>query len=332
MDVLRAVAILLVVMAHSVLSYGAPLHLAPLQLGGIGVDLFFVLSGWLLGGLLFKEVKEHGNLKIKRFWYRRWMRTLPAYFVVLIFSVSQRYLTKDGVNFPWEYFIFIQNYNSLPFFSISWSLCVEEHFYIFIALVMMFLAKTNRDKVSIILLCLLLLPLLFRITGLYHSHEETHVRVDGCVVGVLLAHIYHNYPSFWSFLAKYSLYVALSAVFLFLLFFVSRYFPGMGIRDPDGLVLALIFGSWVLYANKSPKVRSTFYFPGAYYIATRSYSLYLLHPEMLALMKKYFLGWPFPLYFALALCGSLVLAEILYQFVEKPIMDVREKYKFSKAE
>ena len=58
MDVLRAAAILLVIIGHSVLSYGSPSNLAPFQFGGTGVDLFFVLSGWLLGGQLFKELQR----------------------------------------------------------------------------------------------------------------------------------------------------------------------------------------------------------------------------------------------------------------------------------
>ena len=127
MDLLRAIAITLVILAHSVFSYGAPEHLAPLQFGGTGVDLFFVLSGWLLGGLLFKEAEKNGNIDIKRFWIRRWMRTFPAYYAVLIIQVSQRYLTKDDVDFPWEYFVFVQNYSyPLDFFFFFWSLSVEE--------------------------------------------------------------------------------------------------------------------------------------------------------------------------------------------------------------
>lgn len=79
MDFLRAVAILLVILAHTSLSYGRFPSLVPLQFGGTGVDLFFVLSGWLLGCQLFKELNKHNTINIKRFWVRRWMRTLPAY-------------------------------------------------------------------------------------------------------------------------------------------------------------------------------------------------------------------------------------------------------------
>lgn len=331
MDTLRAIAILLVVLAHSVLSYGAPDYLAPLQLGGTGVDLFFVLSGWLLGGLLFKEAKNSGSIDIKKFWARRWMRTLPAYFAVLILSILQRYLTKEDVQFPWEYFIFMQNYGSLPFFFVSWSLCVEEQFYIFIAILLTLLARRNKHLILFILLTLYILPSVFRSYGLYSTLEETHVRADGCVLGVILAHLYNSYPAIWQEISKRAVPIAITSAFIFVLFFIARYFPSMGIKDPDNAFLVIIFGSWVVVANKNSKFREKLYFPGGYYIASRSYSLYLLHPEVLALMKKFFIGAPFPIFFIVTLCGSMLLAEVLYRIVEKPIMDARERYRFSKS-
>ncbi len=332
MDLLRAVAILLVILAHTVLSYGAPEHLAPLQLGGTGVDLFFVLSGWLLGGLLFKELGKTGNIDIKRFWIRRWMRTLPAYYAVLILSVCQRYLTKDNVDFPLEYFVFLQNYNyPLSFFTISWSLCVEEQFYLMIAPLLCFLALAGKRAATATLLIMLLLPFLFRRMDWYGSLEETHVRLDCCVAGVLLAQIYHQYRYIWLKITKFAPQVLFGCIFVYFLFFVGRYYPQLGIKDPDKLFLAVLFGGLVLVANANSYWSNKLYMPGAYYIATRSYALYLLHPEMLALLKRFLIHIPFLQYFSLAVVGSLVLAEILYRFLEKPIMDYREKLSFSSS-
>jgi peptidoglycan/LPS O-acetylase OafA/YrhL len=72
-----------------VLSYGSPSYLAPLQFGGTGVDLFFLLSGWLIGSQLFTEKQKSSTIDVKRFWIRRWMRTMPAYFVVLLATLAQ---------------------------------------------------------------------------------------------------------------------------------------------------------------------------------------------------------------------------------------------------
>lgn len=331
MDLLRAVAILLVLLAHTVLSYGAPAHLAPLQLGGSGVDLFFVLSGWLLGSQLFKEIKQTNSIDVKRFWIRRWMRTLPAYYVVLIFSVAQRLLTKENVEFPFSYFIFIQNYNyPLEFFSVSWSLCVEEQFYLFIAPLLLLLMRFSKNSSLFILCFLLVSPLLFRELGLYSSNSETHVAMDGCIMGVLLAYIRYNLESFWEKLKAISLPLFLLTLGSYIFFYYARYNPDLGISDPNRLFQAFLFGSWVLFANSSQARQRLFYIPGSKYIATRAYSLYLLHPEILALLRRFSSEMIFPLYFALALIGSICIAEILYRFVEKPIMDRRENFSLSK--
>ena len=331
LDLLRAVAILLVILAHTVLSYGAPKYLAPLQFGGTGVDLFFVLSGWLLGSLLFREAERDGGIDVRRFWARRWMRTLPAYYVVLFFTIGQRYLTKENVEFPWEYLFFLQNYDfPLSFFTVSWSLCVEEQFYLVIAPLLAVLTCLTRRVTTVILLIMLFTPFLFRHMGWYwNSTLETHVSIDGCVAGVFLAHIHHQYQTVWNRIATYAPHLAVASVLCYLLFFVGRYYPSLGIRDPDKLVLAVLFASWVMAANVNSKWINGLYVPGAYYIATRSYALYLLHPDILALLRRFLGPVPFAVYFLLALTGSLLLAEILYRCIEKPVMDAREKFSFS---
>lgn len=332
MDLLRSIAILLVVVGHTVLSYGSPQHLKPLQFGGSGVSLFFVLSGWLLGGLLFKESKEFGQIDIKRFWIRRWMRTFPAYYTVLCFSVIQRYLTKDNVSFPFDYFVFVQNYDyPLAFFTVSWSLCVEEQFYLLIAPIIFLLIRTKRSITTLVLLCLFLMPFVFRQLGLYGHANETHVRIDCCAAGVLLAHFYHHYPEMWNKIVKVLPYLGIFSLILYILFFICRYYPDWWIQNPDKLVLAFIFGTWVATANSNRFIVDKLYVPGAYYISTRSYSIYLLHPEILALLKRFFLNLPFPVYLFLSFIGSLMISEILYRIIEKPIMDSREYFKFSKS-
>jgi len=331
MDFLRAVAILLVILAHTVLSYGAPAYLAPLQYGGTGVDLFFVLSGWLLGCQLFKEAQNTSTINVRRFWVRRWMRTLPAYYVVLLFSVAQRLLTKENIEFPFSYFIFTQNYfYPLEFFSISWSLCVEEQFYLVIAPLIILLMRAPKLVSSLILITLLLLPLLFRQLELFNNKSETHVAMDGCILGVLLAYTRYNYSLVWEKLCKFSLPLFLVSVSLYVFFYYARYTPELNISDPDRLLLVLMFGCWVIFANSSSKARKALYVPGCQIIAIRAYSLYLLHPEILALLRRFLPDISFPLYLLLTLIGSLIVADILYRFIEKPIMDKREIYPLSK--
>lgn len=332
LDFLRAIAIALVILAHAVLSYGAPEYLAPLQLGGTGVDLFFVLSGWLLGGQLFKEVNSSHTVNMKKFWVRRWMRTLPAYYAILLLSVAQRYLTKDDVEFPWPYFVFLQNYFfPLEFFTISWSLCVEEQFYLAIAPLVAFSRYLSKNTTTCLLLLFMLLPAAFRAAGWYDVIEETHVRFDGCVCGVLLAQLRHQQPQFWSRLCSVAAPFAAVSLVLYVAFYYERYSPGIFFRNPDKLVLALLFGSWVLLAASGSRFARILYFPGANYIATRSYSMYLMHPEVLALLRRVSDVLPFYVYLAASFAGSIICAELLFRFVEKPFMDMRERYAVSRS-
>jgi peptidoglycan/LPS O-acetylase OafA/YrhL len=326
MDTIRSVAILLVVLAHSVNAYGAPKYLAGLQFGGTGVDLFFILSGWLLGGQLFKEAST-GRVNVTRFWIRRWMRTLPAYYVVLITLSFQQYLKNPDFSIPLSYLTFTQNYvGTLSYFSISWSLCVEEQFYLIIAPIIAVLANTPRKHTTAALITLMALPFIFRSLNLYNGDQETHIRLDMCVAGVFLAHICHSYKNLWQLIAKQAKCLAFVGLVMYLFIFLSRYNPEWGIpRNPDKWYLIIAFSGWIILANSDSYWREKLYFPFSHYIATRSYSLYLLHVEALAIMKRYGSELTFPLFLIITLILGLLMAEILHQLIEKPFMDLREK-------
>jgi peptidoglycan/LPS O-acetylase OafA/YrhL len=329
MDTFRSIAILMVLLAHIVLGYGAPEPLAPLQLGGMGVDLFFVLSGWLLGGQLFKEM-EHGRVNIRRFWVRRWMRTMPAYYVVLLYTITQQVLTKENPSTPWTYFFFIQNYEyPLEIFSVSWSLAVEEQFYLFIA---PFLALTIYLTSGLrlgLLLILFVLPSVFRYFDWYGTNVETHVRLDGCIMGVLLACLRHQHKLIWNMLLKYSPAMAVVATGFFMLYFLQRWFPLSWLGDPGFMARALMFGAWVVFANSSERASWSFYFPGANYIATRSYAIYLLHPDAIAITNRLPFELPFFVYFGLVSLLSVAVAEALYRIVELPFMNMRSRVRIA---
>src|SRR5579883_1610736 len=130
LDVLRALAIVMVVGCHLATGFapGSPVAVA-LGNGGRGVDLFFVLSGWLLGRQLFAEAAATGTVDVRRFWLRRWLRTLPAYYAVLAAQIAVLAVRGKGSLIDWRYLIFLQNYiPDPPYFAVSWSLCVEEYF------------------------------------------------------------------------------------------------------------------------------------------------------------------------------------------------------------
>jgi peptidoglycan/LPS O-acetylase OafA/YrhL len=331
LDLLRALAIMLVFTGHTVLSYGSPAMLAPLQFGGTGVDLFFLLSGWLIGSQLFAEQKKFSNIDVKRFWIRRWMRTMPAYFVVLLATLAQLYVTKDQVANPLPYFFFIQNYfYPLEYFSISWSLSVEEQFYLTVAPLIFVISRFRPSAQLVILLTLLLLPTVFRALGWFTNTSETHVRWDCCLMGVLLAHIHYKHRQHWDACKKYAEPMLIVGTVIYLAFFYFRWSPPFdGYTDPSKLVLACVFALLVFYAVNTPVINKPMGYTIIMHISTRSYSLYLLHPEALALAKRFFAETHFVIYYGIALAVSLLITEVLYRLVEVPFITMRSRYSFS---
>jgi peptidoglycan/LPS O-acetylase OafA/YrhL len=324
LDILRAAAIIMVVNCHFESTINADGPLRALQAGGRGVDLFFVLSGWLLGHQLLTELRDTGGLNVTRFWFRRWLRTLPAYYVVLALTLGWQVLARSNFSPQWGYFVFIQNYQrEWPYFGVSWSLCVEEHFYLLVAPALLLFFRFPWMRFLIFVL--LLLPSICRFMGWYANIAETHVRYDQCAVGVILASAQVFAPRLWGWLCRVAPYLAGGALIALTYPYLCRLYPLIDYGDFGELFYALLFGSFVVLANSSPfygeRLRSRFF----RYLADRAYAVYLLHPEGLALAKR-FSALPTPVSYALTWGISLLLAEVLYRSIEKPFMLLRERF------
>lgn len=333
LDVLRALAIVLVVNCHGATSFAPDSWWkSVLQLGGHGVDLFFVLSGWLLGRQLCLELRDSGAIDVRRFWFRRWMRTLPAYYAVLALTLLTQIVLHDNWSLGSSYLYFGQTYlTDLRYFGISWSLCVEEHFYLLIAPLLLLLFRGRALLPG--LLVVFLIPLVLRqiLTG-YHP-EQTHVRFDGCIAGVGLAALSVFAPRVWSALGRVSIPLAAVGAGAFGLNLMSR--AGMNVLAADWgpFALALIFGALLLGAVAQPRHVPVAVIPVMRYLADRAYAVYLLHPEAIAVVKRLggFGTLPFALDLILTWALSLALAELLFQLLERPVMHMREWFAASRS-
>ena len=328
LDTLRAIAILSVFLCHVSSSF-RQLHpdgdgdwLAVAGIGGHGVDLFFVLSGWLLGCLLLNEKKTTSKINIKRFWVRRWLRTLPAYYAVLLLTLVQRILQERGQVEDAFYFIFVQNYafDSLPFFGISWSLCIEEQFYLLIAPLLLILRR--KEWITGVLALLILIPMVGRWLVGDPASWMTHLRIDGCAFGVFLAHAFINHPRLWQwlhFLAPWGILIGLGALLNLAL---QRYRGEYGEMPLSGYTL--LSGCLVVQSQATHFWKQKASNGILRYIATRSYSLYLVHIDALAIARRldhtHFLT-----YLLISTLFSLILAELLYRTVEIPWMKFRDR-------
>jgi peptidoglycan/LPS O-acetylase OafA/YrhL len=208
----------------------------------------------------------------------------------------------------------------MPYFGVSWSLCVEEHFYLMIAPLLLL---STRRAGWVILAVYMLLPGLFR-TWLHGeiNYEQTHFRWDQCGAGVVLAGLSLHWSAMWKFLCRYAVVFSCCGVVVVLLNLYWRIAGIDGIQAWSFGMWSLISMTWVLLANSSEYWQRQAGCWLTRYIADRSYSLYLVHIEAIVIVKKLeltsFTSW------ITCWIVSLIAAEILYRVVERPWLKLRD--------
>lgn len=337
LDFLRCVAVVLVMFRH----YHVNDTMS--QIGWIGVDLFFVLSGFLVSGLLFQEYKQTGNIKAGRFLVRRGFKIYPAFWVVLIIHLL--YFIYKGVDIQLSRvlaeFFFIQNFYE-NIIGISWTLAIEEHFYFLLVLLILISVRKGKlaDKKLIIgaglfiLLICLGLRLFLSLTQPFNDWTHffpTYLRIDSLVFGVLISWFYHfEHRSYRLMLEKKKPLVLLFIVVgLSMPFFFSyKHF----IMNTIGLSLLYIaFGGVVCLVESSKRFQGKWLQP-LIYVGRFSYPIYLVHllfgPAVANAFRTYFfttsaLEWINDTINFLANIGIGIALSLL---IEQPFLKIRDRY------
>ena len=171
-------------------------------MGWIGVDLFFVLSGFLISGLLFTEIKAKGRLDWKRFLVRRGFKIYPPFYVYTAFAILFEFFLFDHSITRSELvceLLWVQNYG-WRFFGHTWSLAVEEHFYLVLPACLVSLIGLRRESAEPLRLLPLLILLLAGVILAgrtytayrgYWVYSHTHTRADSLAAGVALSWFWH---------------------------------------------------------------------------------------------------------------------------------------------
>ncbi len=350
LDILRAIAILLVVLLHAdgfLEKTGTTFPWIPLP---DGVELFFVLSGFLIGSILIRTLENTDRFSfstIYGFLKRRWFRTLPNYYLVLLLNVlvvSTGLIKEDIHQFNWKFFFFLQNFYSgfYGFFWESWSLSIEEWFYLlfpFTVILFYFLFRTVRKK-NIFLLAILtfmVVPITLRVFLASKMKVDSFwlgvniwkvvmFRLDSIAFGILAAVIKFYHPkSFYRF--KTLLFIA-GIVFIYSVQFVEI--------NPDSFFYKTFIVSFIsigcalllpmfdsIKKGPIPAVKIVTH------ISLISYSMYLINLSLVASV----LGHYFPpqtvamAYVTYGIYWVLVilLSTLLYKYYEKPMMDLRDR-------
>lgn len=357
LDLFRAVAISFVLLAHGLPFLGpyVPVYDWKLgHLGSIGAEMFFVLSGFLIGGILMRlEPEFTGPRALFGFLIRRWFRTLPNYYLFLALNVPFMIYIAGGRP-PWSEFLprfatFTQSFlqRPLPFFLESWTLAIEEWFYLLTPLgflaFRLLLRGFNRG-VLVTAALMLTIPLLLRwrasATGDWASDIRmvTTLRLDTLIYGIIAAWLHHRYPvGFrkvrWVALAaglalSYWNYQMLFRVNLDTSVFAKTWLLSL---IPFGFALLLPWAAsvrsigWEWFARPVQKV------------ALWSYALYLVNLPIGYFLYFHTGGWPSrgPLNGWLAALAywsaALVLSAAVYRWYERPMMNLRERFAISRS-
>jgi peptidoglycan/LPS O-acetylase OafA/YrhL len=358
LDLMRATAILMVLVGHCswIFPESDSTFAALLALSGfLGVEIFFVLSGFLIGRIIYRQFTtgDFNTSAVMHFLKRRWFRTFPNYFLVLVVNIILWTFLGFEIQGLWQYFFFVQNFASpmLPFFTESWSLSVEEFAYVILpfGLLLVFMLFKPKNKPRQFLTVTLLLIVIFMITKIFYNINTSNntietwnlavksvviYRLDSIFIGVLAGWIYENHRDFW--IRTKNVWMVLGFIMLIFYTFGVGFFQLLIDRYPFFwnvvyLPLASISVAFFLPILSEWKSEKSFLYRPITFISLVSYSIYLLHYGIvLQLMKQVVDTETLPLLYAtlftIAYFGvSIILSALLYRYYEKPMMDRRER-------
>lgn len=342
LNLIRAFAILTIVFSHaSNWTPNLPSSISYIIYSGqVGVELFFALSGYLIGSSLLKEYASRGSVNIIFFLAKRGTRIFPPYFIALIVYAFGSYII-EGDNFRLEFIFLVQNYlYRIPYFLGSWALCIEAHFYIVLPLLYVlldhFIFKLGRAFSAIVVSLIVSAPLIGRLIVQKNIYElmpfgfyqtATHLHYDAIAFGVLAAYAIH-----WRVVPSQKFNrIALIACSSFLIMgtfvlnlgsFRFQYVVAPSAIGILSAVLVLAFGEGVQFKLSSNYIVEL--------LATTSFSIYLahgiaIHATNICLNSLGLLEANDPAKFIIFVGVSIASGLLFYQFVEKPLDFRRDK-------
>ena len=354
LDILRAFAILSVVAWHgaSLMPKAQYVKLFIFD----GVSIFFVLSGFLIGGILIKLLKKKAisSKLILNFWIRRWFRTLPNYLLILIILLLLHAVFKDEFSvFNYErYFVFSQNlFSEHPyFFSEAWSLSIEEWFYLLLPILLLISIKIfkNSSNSSVILVAfgIILSVTIFRYFR-YDSlpidnfstwdltfRKQVFTRLDSIMYGVIGSYIYIHFKNQWN---KYKVQLLLVGVLIFVgMKFIPFDLEKFGLYHcVFSFSITSLATLFLLPYLSNLNNGNGFIYKLLTYTSLISYSMYLVN---LSIVKYWMLGsvdWSnlqnfsqylfYIIRYSFYWILTVVISIIIYKYYEIPITKLRDR-------
>ena len=345
LDGIRAISVLIVVLGHSGLQALVP--------GGLGVTIFFFLSGYLISTLMLAEQKRTGGINIPYFYARRVFKLMPPLIVSLAIAygltysgwlaggISAKGLAAQLLYFANYYGLFLDPGNTVPDGTgILWSLAVEEHFYIFYPLMMSLLLgiAVRPRTIGALLGIVCLVVLAWRIhlvhtPGFYpdRTYYASDTRIDSIIYGCILALVINpvqqmRRPGSMS-LAQWALFAAAAGTFFLTLVYRDPTFRETTRYSVQGLALMPLFYFAVRFSC-NPLFRHL-NSPWVITLGTYSYTIYLIHYVVIGVIGKNVpaIGARPLILFPAALLISIAYAAAVERFVEPHFKQLRRKFR-----
>lgn len=358
LNTLRAAAILLVFMYHYMVFVSrAPTFGWASTVGWVGVDLFFVLSGYLIANQLFAGISKGESLLLRAFYIRRALRTLPNFYVVL--ALYLLFPAVMGGREPpalWRFLTFTQNYQLQPgtAFSHAWSLCIEEQFYLLLPILVVLAARfgTSIRLAWALLAVAIIAGVATRgvlwleygreaggaIAG-YHPnlYYSSFCRMDEFLPGVAVAMLKNFHRDAWQRVLQrgqmlLTVGVVACAVMTWALlnyYEIDNYGYGFFMTAFGYSLVAMCFAVLVVAALSPNSLLHRVRIPGAAQLAAWSYAIYLSHKAVAVIVQKQLAGYGVAggswLAVALISAACLLAGWLLYRYVETPFMTLRDR-------
>lgn len=347
LDLLRFIAISAVLISHSIAVLPPAFDIIHKFIFD-GVLIFFVLSGFLIGRILIRDFQENiDTKKIINFWKRRWFRTLPAYYFTILLIVILCYMLGIGLNKMGviKSLFFVQNigYRSDAFFAESWSLAIEEWFYLLIPLLLFVLNKIFRLSMKANIVVIFVIVLLFSLitrSYVYSNIEISSVsdwdmnlrspvitRLDSLLMGVLGA---------WFFIYKKDFFKKNKNILFIIglaIFICNKLYVNYGLEGFSGFYICVLYFSVVPFS-----ILLTI--PALYYMRTPtnnylrktisigsliSYSMYLVNLTIVSFIILVRLDINVWMRFVLFWVLTVGFSILMYKYIETPFMKLRDK-------
>lgn len=359
LDHLRALAIILVFLFHYRLFPNPAWVDAIGSFGWTGVDLFFVLSGYLIAGQIFKGLKT-GSFTLRDFFLKRCFRILPAFWtVVALYMLVPSFREWESLPPLWKLLTFTQNFGldlrKHRTFSHAWSLCIEEQFYLLLPFTLLALRYLKAGRKSAILIILLMAAgFISRIASwkyfiapaigtdsfgaLWYKwiYYPTYNRLDGLLAGIGLAIIVQYTTVLKSFITRHSVFSLFAGLAIAIAgYFICEIPTSYGASVFGFPVMALAYGLIAAAAVDKNSILNRFRSRVTSTIATLSYSIYLTHKASIHLAHEFaaYLGLSEEgtTAFFLSVLISFAIALILRWSIELPFPKWKEQILLKRA-